>query len=301
MKKILYIVGLATMILFNATAVSASNDIYYINENNIEMTEQEYNNLLSIGFTKRQISWMDEEIFLQNKDIEATLVAHEKRIVKTTTVIRNGITKHINKILTEEELEEEMMRSQQQPSHTNIYGNFYDGMSYDSVKEMDLSIAIYEDPYEGDFAIYKLDMYWDVMPDYRYYDAAGIYFDGVQTQRSSVIAHRQYYITTGGNHGTTQTCAEDTTSNSAVTVFQLPSGSLELLESYMYFTVNKLPNVGTITALYVTGDYAHGGLYSSYDAINYASMESTGLWFSYPYVAAFDNMSTATAGFFGEW
>ena len=96
MRKILYIVGLATMILINATAVSASNDIYYTSQKNIEMTEQEYNNLLNLGFTEDQINWMDRETFLDNKDIEATPVAHEKLIVKTTTVIRNGIKKSFN-------------------------------------------------------------------------------------------------------------------------------------------------------------------------------------------------------------
>ena len=296
MRKILYIVGLATMILFNATAVSASNDIYYINENEIAMTEEEYNNLINLGFTERQISWMDEDVFLENKDIVATSVAHQKYIVKTTTVIRNGITRSYNRLLTEKELKEEM-ELRQQPSGTNFYGNFYDGMTFDSIKEIDMRIAIYDDEY----ARYKLDTYWDVIPTHRYFDVAGIYFDGTLTHRYSSVIHRQYYVTTGNDHVSLEDYYYDSNSNSAYIAFELPSGSLESLESYMYFTARKNVNVGTITELYVYGDYAHAAYQTTQAVINNVSMYAGGLWFSIDYDFLYDDIPTANAYFVGSW
>lgn len=299
MRKILYIVGLATMILINATAVSASNDIYYTNEKNIEMTEQEYNNLLNLGFTENQIAWMDEEIFLDNKDIEATLVADQKIIVKTTTVIRNGIKTCFNQILTQEQLENEMLHFQQLPPSAgiNVWGNFYDGMSYDSMKELNARIAIYDDEY----ARYKIDVFWDYIPSYRYFDIAGINYDGSLVQRYGGVIHRQYFIRSNNTHGESQDYYVDTTSNSAVIMFELPSGSLNQLESYMYFTVHKIPNQGTITALSITGDYAHAGYNVSNDAINHVTMYGSGLYFDSNYDPYYEDMPAAFATFSGGW
>lgn len=299
MRKILYIVGLATMILINATAVSASNDIYYTNQKNIEMTEQEYTNLLNLGFTENQIDWMSEDIFRENKDIEATLVSHEKLIVKTTTVIRNGIKRCYNQILTQEELEELLSHPQRQqpPAGINVYGNFYDGMAYDSVKEIDMRIAIYDDYYGR----LKLDTYWDYIPNYRYNDLSGIYYNSSLVHRAGYVSHLQYYITTSGVHGEDESMYVNTTSNSAVIMFELPSGSLSTLESYMYFTIQKNENIGTITELYATGDYAHAGYSVPTDVINNVTMSSTGLWISNTYDNYYDDMSVAVAHFVGGW
>ena len=39
----------------------------YTNYNGIEMTNQEYNNLLNQGFSENEIYYMNEEIYLENK------------------------------------------------------------------------------------------------------------------------------------------------------------------------------------------------------------------------------------------
>ena len=299
MRKVLYIVGLTTMILFNATAVSASNDIYYTNRENIEMTEEEYHNLENLGFTEMQIYRMDEQTFLDNKDIEATLVSDEKKIIKTTTVIRNGITTSYNTILSEDELQQENLVHFQQPGYgTNSYGNFYDGMSYDSVKEIDVRIAILDDNY----ARFKIDTYWDYIPSYRYHDIAGIYFDGSKLQISSIIMHRQDYVTLLGSFGYSEECYVKEDNNSGSVVFELPSGSLNSLESYMYFNVHKRSTAGTITTMTATGDYAHAHSSSATQSVlNNFTMHSYGIDLAYEYAGYYDNIPETSAVFVGQW
>ena len=74
MKKYLYSIVFATLILMSTTVVKASNEVYYTNRENVEMTEKEYSNLLGLGFTEKQIYRMDEKTFLENKDIEGTVL-----------------------------------------------------------------------------------------------------------------------------------------------------------------------------------------------------------------------------------
>ena len=48
MKKFSYILLIAALMLINAKNVQASNEVYYINRENIEMTEEEYNTFVWI-------------------------------------------------------------------------------------------------------------------------------------------------------------------------------------------------------------------------------------------------------------
>jgi len=299
MRKFLYIVGLATMILFNATAVLASNDIYYTNRENIEMTEDEYHNLQNLGFTEMQIYRMDEQTFLDNKDIEASLVSEEKKIIKTTTVIRNGITTNYNTVIGEDELQHDNLVHFQQPSYgTNSYGTFYDGMSYDSVKEIDVRIAILDDY----VARYKIDTYWDYIPSHRYHDIAGLSFDGNKFQINSIILHRQDYVTSLGSYGYSQECYVKSDNSSGSVLFELPSGSLTSLESYMYFNVRKKPTAGTITTMAAVGDYAHAHSSSAdYTVLNNFTMTDYGINLLNGYSVHYDDIPETSAVFIGQW
>ena len=89
MKKILYTFLFAALILVSAPNVFATSDAYYINNEGLSMTEKQYNNLLNQGFTEKQIARMDSQTFMDNKDIEAEIVASKKNFVKYIKSIRN--------------------------------------------------------------------------------------------------------------------------------------------------------------------------------------------------------------------
>ncbi len=128
MKKYLYSIVLATLILMSTTVVNAANEVYHINRKNIEMTEREYNNLLTLGFTEKYIDEMEHEEFLANKDLEGTRLSTTKKYYKRTTVMRNGIKSFTTQEITEEEaIKEKELQSQKVP-YRGPAGNYYDGM-----------------------------------------------------------------------------------------------------------------------------------------------------------------------------
>ena len=301
MKKYLYNLVIATLILISTTVVQASNEVYYTNKNNIEMTEKEYNNLLGLGFTERQIETMDNEIFLDNKDLEATFLEKQTKYELVTTNIRNGIKYTTRKEITKEEaIKEKEKQSQNQNGSKGPSGNYYDGVSYDYyIKQITTTITGLGDT----LMRFKVDSEWITMPSARYYDIIGIGIESNKVSVASTLVFRENWLTTGNVEGYTTTCYPKTESTGGSAVFKLPTGSMQQLKSYLYFNVAKKSGVGTITELFASGDYAHAtsslnpnNILSNY-TINYGS----GLIISSAYSNYFDNMSIAVASFVGTW
>jgi len=297
LKKLLYTFLFIALVLFNATEVFASSEVYYTNREGIQMTQAEYNNLLSVGFTERQIERMDYDTFINNKDIEGTLLSEVKSYVKTTTVMRNGIQYSSSEILTEDEMLEEVARKKEQPTRY-ASGNYYDGLAYDTYKLVTTRIANIDD----DTMRYKIDADWLVMPDVRSYDIMGIGIEANKVQRDSSIYFRQDWLTASGTFGHGDGCypKEQTTGSSVM--FKLPSGSLQTLESYAYFHVSKRSGVGVVTSLYASGDYAHATSNVTDAVYNYFSINyGSGLVISSPYHNSYDAMALSQATFLGSW
>ena len=303
MKKYLYKLIIATLILLSTAVVSATNEVYYTNKNNIDMTLEEYNNLLELGFTESQIYYMTNETFLENKDIEATLVSRNTQFVKTTTFWRNGISYHTSEILTEEEIMHDMelhngeLQIQQPVNSPNTSGYCYNDVSYD-YKVLTTSISFVSDTTMR----YKADVFWLEMPDTRSYDIIGIGIEPSKVEINSIIYFQQHYVYTNGNDGYGTICypKEQTTGGSVL--FKLPSGSFSDLDSYIYFNVTKVHSDQTITSLAAVGDYAHAtssvtdSVFNYYTVNHVAGIDVTGSYYN-----SYDIMSTATATFLGTW
>ncbi len=297
MKKYLYKLVIASLILISTTVVNASNEVYYTNRNNIEMTEEEYNNLLGLGFTERQIYDMDEDIFLQNKDINGEILATTDKYYKNTTVIRNGIkVNEVREITKEEALAEK--QSHNSPTRGPV-GSYYDGLSANYVQELRTKIIGINNTYMR----FKIDSEWLIIPSERYHDIIGIGIETSKVQIASTIVFKEKWYTTSNVHGEDTTCypKDETTGGSAQ--MQLPSGSLQTLDSYLYFNVTKKANVGTITELNMCGDYAHAT--TSVDPndmyYHYHMYFGPGLDIDYPYDLDYDDMGKACASFVGTW
>ena len=300
MKKFLYMFLFATLVLL-APAVNASNEVYYTNNEGLGMTEIQYNNLLNQGFTEKQIERMDFETFNKNKDIEATIVAQKKQYVKTTTTMRNGIQTHTSQILTEDEMNEEVQAEKERNPYSlrGATGTYYNGASQNSYKIIFTTIA-YLSTY--DVMRYKVDTYWQMMPTTRSYDIIAIGIELPKVQIISGIDCRQDWRTSSDVSGYNTVCMPKTEGTGGSAMIDLPSGSLHILESYIYFTVDKKPGVNTITSLTATGDYAHATLNVSDDAYNYYNVNYVnGIEIDNPYANSYDDMNEAKAYFEGTW
>lgn len=296
MKKYLYSFVIATLILMSTTVVKASNEVYYTNKNNIDMTETEYNNLLGLGFTERQIDRMDENEFLANKNIEGTVLSEAAKYYKTTTVIRNGIKIDTVKEVTKEEALDEK-QSHNNPVRGPV-GSYYDGISATSIIEIRSKIIGVSNTYMR----YKVDSEWLVMPYYRYYDIIGVGLEPLKVEIGSTIVFKENWLTDDDELGFDMTGYPKSESTGGSTQIQLPSGGMEYIDAYLYYNVKKKANVGTITELTACGDYAHSSYnYDPNTIYDHYNMYITGIDIDYPYDIYYDEISPACASFIGTW
>jgi len=299
MKKYLYNIVLATLILMSTTVVKAANEVYYVNRNNIEMTEQEYNNLLALGFTEKYIAGMKQDEFLANKDLEATLLSTTKKYIETTTTMRNGIKITTSREITEEEaMQKKELQSQKVPNRGPA-GNYYDGMVGISVFEMMTNIAAIGNTYMR----FTNNAEWLVMPEDRFYDIIGIGIEADKVQMATGVVLNEQWVTTGGINDGDQTCAPKYVSTGGLAAFKLPSVSVQTLYMSFYFNVMKKPNVGTITSLYAVGDYAHAiSNVTPSNLMSHISVsDAAGIMIDATYGTSYLGIPEAVASFVGTW
>ena len=296
MKKYLYSIVFAALILMGTPVVNASNEVYYINRNNIEMTETEYNNLLGLGFSESYIDSMDMNEFLANKDIEGTVLSEAVKFIKTSTIMRNGIT-----IKTTEEITEEEARELQ--SHKIINrdpaGNYYDGMIMNNVILMTTKIVGLDDEYMR----FMNTIEWLVLPSNKHHDIIGIGFDSSLVQFGSIIVCKQEWVDEEYVHGFDYTCAPKYVNTGGLAVIKLPDVTVQSLESNLYFNVMKQNGAGTITSLYAVGDYAHAvSDVTPTNLLSHISVnDSSGIIIDATYASYFEAISPAVAAFIGTW
>ena len=297
MKKYLYSIVLATLILMSTTVVKASNEVYYTNRENIEMTENEYNNLLGLGFTEKEIYRMDETTFLENKDIQGTVLSDQGKYLKQTTIMRNGIKTYRTEEITEEEAMAEVELQSQEPTR-GPSGNYYDGIFATTILYLKTKIIGISNYYMR----FKTDVQWLTMPSDRYNDIIGIGIEPAKVRIASTIGFREDWVKTNNTFGYDLVCAPKIESSGGSAVFTLPSGSLSELESYIYFNVTKQTGVGTITELYNSGNYAHAtSNVSISDIFSNYHVYLNSLWIDPIYYASYDKTTPVHASFLGTW
>ena len=294
MKKYLYKIVIASLILMSATVVKATNEVYYTNINNIEMSEKEYNNLLGLGFTINQIYNMDEEEFLENKDIEGVVLDSNTKYYKRTTVMHNGIKYTTNEELTEEEA---LQQSQNLPTR-GPSGNYYDGITATVL----LKVTSYIIGVSNTYMRYKVNNEFLNIPSERYHDIIGIGLEPNKVEIGSTIVFKENWTTNNNDHYYDNTGYPKAETGGGSTQIQLPSGNIITLDSYLYYNVKKKANVGTITELTACGDYAHATSYVDPNTIFYNyMMTNSGILIDPPYGILYDQQSPACAYFVGTW
>ena len=301
MKKYLYSIVLATLILMSTTVVKASSEVYYTNRNSIEMTETEYNNLINLGFTERQIARMNEQTFLENKDIEATTpLSKVTKYIKFTTIMRNGIKSYRTEEITKEEAMAEIELQSHNPPTRGPVGSYYDGVYDSGIIEIVNKIVGISNTYMR----YQVDADWyGGIPTDRYNDIIAIGMESSKVQIASSIIFEEEWRTTDAVYGYNEICAPKTESTGGSAIFPLPTGSLSQLEMNLYFNVRKQNNVGTITELHTCGHYAHADSYVDSDYLynNYTVGLASGISISATYMPYYTYTTPACASFYGTW
>lgn len=299
MKKYLYKIVLAALILFSTTAVKASNEVYYTNKENVEMTEREYNNLLGLGFSEKYISKMTQEEFLENKDLEGTVISESTKYIKITTAMRNGIKLTTRHEITQEEALAEVELQSQNPYRGPAPGSYYDGIVATDVIAVTAKIVGINNTYMRFMNLTD----WLIPPSDRYYDIIAIGIESDKVQLGSFAAFREDWTTSDGIEGYDITCYPKYENTGGSVIFELPSGSLSSLEATLYFNIAKQANVGTITSLYAGAIYAHGTSTVNPSTLlsNYTVNIAAGIEIDYPYNLIYNVTPMAVAHFVGTW
>ena len=299
MKKYLYSIVLATLILISTTVVKASNEVYYTNLKNVEMTESEYNNLINLGFSELQINMMSEQEFLSIKDYQGVILDSQEKYIKDYAITRNGITTHHKEEITEEEALAEKELQSQKPQLRGPSGNYYDGLTVTGIYKVKAKIIGVSD----DYMILKTDVEWTTMPSYKYNDIIAAGFESAYVYRASGIVFKELWRETNGTYGEMTTHTPKGDANGGSAIFALPSGSLTQLEATVYFMIGKNVGITTLSEVHSCGDYAHAtsNISASNLSSHYYVTVLGGITIDSTYANDFLQGLPADASFVGTW
>lgn len=202
MKKIfvtLFSLGILTFFVGGTLSAAEKNDVKFVNEHGISITNNDFDRLLNLGFTEEDIDLMNQEEYDLNKDIKGELLTKETKYIKTIEKISqnqyqtleenesiNSVsslestpTETVDIELTKEEyyseLEKEKEKEKGKEKYSKTSGDEVSIMSNldeisTSYKTMTTSI------YSLDNREYRLAnrLLWDKMPATRSYDVNAI-------------------------------------------------------------------------------------------------------------------------------
>ena len=271
-------------------------DIYnnnYINSEGVQMSETQVNNLRKLGFTDPEIENMDEEEFLNNKNLEGEVVALTIKYYKTEKYIPGGnpqLIQNINKsiIVTTEITKEEFENCNNEPKITQ--NDFSTNVVSTEYKSMYSTITSINGRYR-----YKNYVTWKKLPFWRTIDIIGL---GIEKEKVYPISSTSYfkaYYSDGGASTKSGTWKKSPTGY-AVT-FDWPSYNLIAEKFYvtLYFEVDKQNENKNINVLNAYGDYSHcQGTCGSTASIG-VSIGDGGLSISGSVSSKFDAISTSQA------
>lgn len=207
----------------------------YENYFGIEMTNQQYNNLLELGFSEDEIYYMDEQTFTENKDVLATLVGKTEKYYKSVYTDLNG-----NSYSTEVSAEE-------YENQSSIQSRGYVETEY---KKVVSSISQLTNQFR-----YKVTTSWKLMPSVRSYDIIGVgHVDPVYIP-TAVNFYYTYCIQSGDCTTDGTYYFKQKTGSGGSAVYKFPSDARSMT-AVLYYDVSKA-TTDTITSLEICGDYSH--------------------------------------------
>ncbi len=252
----------------------------FTNYYGIEMTSEQYERLLNLGFDEGQINYMTQEIFDQNKDLEGTLVSRVQKYYKT--VYPTYGTSYTVEVTPDE-------------YYAHKDDNELRGQVVTNYKTHTSSISPV-----GNYYRFNSTLSWNNIPSVHSYDVQAIGFTGYIHIDSTIT----FYYTYGQSNGSVTTSYSNYNkqyfSTGGSTVFKLPS-SFTGLTSTMYFNVAKDSGAGTITSLHMCADYAHATQTVTGQEASSHTVNILGIGFSQSVINKFDTMPCADSYLSVNW
>lgn len=233
-KKTLLVYAVISLLVF-VLGIGSASALEYVNFYGITITNEEYNTLLNLGFNEDEIYYMTEDVYNENKDLDATLLVQNEKYYKTLYTYLNGETASV-----------EVSKSEYDNQNSVVPR----GTVETSYKKMVSTLS-----QNGSYFRYKVSVSWKNIPSTRSYDIIGIGFrDPVYIY--SPVYFNYYSCDTSANCGTsTQYYDRKKTSTGGSVVYKVPN-SLISLSANLYYDVAKNTS-STITRLDMYADYAH--------------------------------------------
>lgn len=280
-KKNLLTYGvIALLVLF--VSVGQVNAAEYENYFGVEMTNEEYNTLLNLGFSNDEIYYMDETTYLENKDLDANLVSKDTKYYKTiyTDLIGNP---------TSVEITEDEYNNQPSLSARGTVTTEY--------KEMVTTLSQNGSKYR-----FKVSLGWRNLPSTRSYDIIGVGFDDDEYDiyiDSSVYFNFHYCNSSGDCTLDASYYDKKKKSTGGAAVYKLPT-SIVSLSATLYYDVSKNTS-STINSLKMYGDYSHATSSVSVGNVSDYDITRNGIELGSSLVAHYDAIPCAISTWSGSW
>ena len=269
-----YLLAVLTMSLLFTTSIKAEENIIE-NYFGIKMTTTEYNNLLNLGFSEEDIYLMDEDTYINNKDLIGHVVSTNITRYKT---VKRGL-ESVTYVATEEEFQS---RNEVRP--LGVVENYW--------RSVVTRITQIDSNYR-----YTVSTIWNTMPNERNYDVVAIGINS-DVKRTTYPTFTRHYCDYDGCYNS-NVGAIKTGRYGAGASFKVPSGTLTGLAATIYFDVTKDVS-GTVTYQEFCGEYAHGTNTTLTDSQNY-TIATGGIGFGAAAVDKYVIMGCSYGTWTGTW
>lgn len=283
MKKIL---SLFALLLIIPTFVFAETaDVYYTNENGIEMTYEEYEHLINLGFDDLDIQFMTKDEFMEHVNATGEVIATNEKYYKV-------VGSPIEGYQTYEVSENEYLNSDSQNQIVPFVSSYHET----TYKKLTTNISTYNSNYR-----YQVALEWKNIPATRSYDIIGIGYDSNVVQKYQDVHFQEYISYVGGGTDTWTTYAPQSFTFGEGASFPLPvSTTVGALTQKFWFLISKKTNSSSVI-LRATGDYKHATSSVSYENSRKYEVNAAGIDLNSSVSSYYDSMTTASVTTTVNW
>lgn len=226
MKKIFLFLVLMVAIL---PLIVLADETYYINNGKTQITAEEYNNLLNLGFEDYEIYGMSLEMFNENRDLRGEIIKKVTYDMSEFPQLSLNPDESIGGGI----------------ANPNNYG--YCETEYKKMTVYIISVSTY---YR-----YKVTLLWKQIPRTRSWDIIAL-----SHETNVKLGHSAFFEQAWCKSGECMTSQDGnfySYDNVEIVTFKLPSGTLTSLNSFLYYPVLRVNSNEVIDTITTIGDYAH--------------------------------------------
>jgi len=261
-------------IIFNICDVSAMDigkNCYLINNNQLCIAEDEYINLVNLGYSETEIANLSMEEYEENRNLKADLVS-----------------KKVSYYYGNMEVDEEEYNEIQEKSNITPFA-----LIETPGKKMTTTSSSFNGKYR-----YKVSVEWKTMPKVRSHDIIAIGLEPTKVQYSTNRTFNMNYCASKTNCTNSNSATFKNTITGLGAVFQLPTDSIMSLNMYLYYDVNK--KADKVTSMNAYGDYSHAVKSTTSILANCYNL-SNRIILPESIISNYDEINTSVATWTGNW